>query len=466
MTEQALTVQTQNSSVAPRYISIFEDPDAFGKKMQIAEALSRTQFVPEAFRGRAEDCLVALDMAARLELNPLAVFPDLYVIDNRASFSSKFLIALVNRSGLFTRIEYDEGVDGDAEVTFTDWGANKGEKKKTRGKLPNYYATASFTELASGRSFSSPRIDVRFAEKNGWVEKMGSKWRSMPELMVRYRSAAILIRTTCPELVMGLEWAEDLEDARPVIPQERVIEIESARGAGASGRSLAAVPLQTGGLAALKKKLREAANEDELRVIGREIADAGLSDHDRDELREAYAERRSELAAGYSTVRATTGSRPVETDAVALRPEVPHRKRPMGAAGEDVLTELSLWNAIKLATNEDALQRMRESIELSLEEGTIDESVANRLFSAIDARAGELAGEPQDSGTEQQKTYARNLADAIKEAAKQGDEELLAKQLENVASWAGDGWITLKQREELTALAEAKKKEIENGNKN
>ena len=116
-------------------------------------------------------------------------------------------------------------------------------------------------------------------------------------------------------------------------------------------------------------------------------------------------------------------------------------------------------NAIKLATNEDALQRTRESIELSLEEGTLDESVANRLFSAIDARAGELAGD-QDSGTEQQKTYARNLADAIKEAAKQGDEELLDKQLENIASWAGDGWITQKQREELTALAEAKKKEL------
>ena len=488
MTEQALTVQTQNSSVAPRYISIFEDPDAFGKKMQIAEALSRTQFVPEAFRGRAEDCLVALDMAARLELNPLAVFPDLYVIDNRASFSSKFLIALVNRSGRFTRIEYDEGVDGEADVTFTDWGANKGEKKKTRGKLPNYYATASFTELASGRSFSSPRIDVRFAEKNGWVEKMGSKWRSMPELMVRYRSAAILIRTVCPEIVMGLEWAEDLEDAASSGSQyapERVIEIESVSGADYRPASLGGRPLPTGGLAAqatngseydrptarlardaspgsgpaLKKKLREAANEDELRAIAREIADAGLSDHDRDELRKAYAERRSELAAGFSTVRATTGSRPVETDAVALRPEVPHRKRPTGAAGEEVLSELSLMNAIKLATNEDALQRTRESIELSLEEGTLDESVANRLFSAIDARAGELAGD-QDSGTEQQKTYARNLADAIKEAAKQGDEELLAKQLENVASWAGDGWITLKQREELTALAEAKKKEL------
>lgn len=120
-------------------------------------------------------------------------------------------------------------------------------------------------------------------------------------------------------------------------------------------------------------------------------------------------------------------------------------------------------NAIKLATNEDALQRTRESIEWLLEEGTIDESVANRLFSALDARAGELAGglpQDKDSGTEQQKTYARNLADAIKEAAKQGDEELLDKQLENVASWAGDGWITLKQRDELTALAEAKKKEL------
>lgn len=460
MTEQALTVQSQISGVptAPqgRYVSIFEDPETFVKKMQIAEALSRTQFVPEAFRGRAEDCLVALDMAARLELNPLAVFPDLYVIDNRASFSSKFLIALVNRSGRFTRIEYEEGIDGEADVTVTDWGANKGEKKKTRAKLPNYYATASFTELTTGRSFSSPRIDVRFAEKNGWVEKLGSKWRSMPELMVRYRSAAILIRTTCPELVMGLEWAEDLldqrSDAGPQYAGGRPIEIEAVHAAGSSGRSLAAVPVQRpkANVTDFKTRLRQAKSEDELRGIAKEIADAEVSDYERVDLREEYARKKREFS----------------TDS-GRKPDANQRASGAGVSktpGEEVLSELALMNAIRNATNADALQRVRESIEFAIEEGRIESDVASRLFDAIDQRADELSEEPE-SATDQQKSYARNLADAIREAATKGDAELLDKQIANATSWRDSGYITEKQRDDLIALAEAKKKELSLANK-
>ncbi|MBR4750791.1 MAG: recombinase RecT, partial [Thermoguttaceae bacterium] len=171
------------------YVSVFEDPSTYKAKMEIASALSRTPFVPESFRGKAEDCLVALDMAGRLGLNPLAVFPDIYVIDNRASFSSKFLIALVNRSGRFSRIRFEEGIDGEVEVTFSGWGDARGQRRTWKEKVPNYYSIATFKELSSGEVFTSPRIDMKFAEKNGWVQKNGSKWQTKPQIMCRNRSA-------------------------------------------------------------------------------------------------------------------------------------------------------------------------------------------------------------------------------------------------------------------------------------
>ena len=246
-----------------RYVSVFENPEKYNSKIKIADALSRTQFVPDAFRGKAEDCLVALDMAARLDLNPLAVFPDIYVIDNRASFSSKFLIALVNRSGRFSRIKFDEGVDGETEVTFSGWGDQRGQRKTWKEKVPNYYSIASFTELSSGETFTSPRVDIKFAEKNGWVQKNGSKWQTMPQIMCRYRSASILIKSTCPEIVMGMEWADDLQDAR-----EEPVEYDDAHW--------------------LHDAIANAKTPEELADVGKIIAQTNVSPNELRELRAEY----------------------------------------------------------------------------------------------------------------------------------------------------------------------------------
>lgn len=263
---------TEITKQEPRYISVFEDPATFASKIKIADALSRTQFVPEAFRNKPEDCLVALDMASRLDLNPLAIFPDIYVIDNRASFSSKFLIALVNRSGRFSRIRFEEGVDGETEVTFSGWGDARGQRKTWKEKIPNCWARASFQELSSGETYTSPKIDMKFAEKNGWVQKNGSKWQTMPQIMCRYRAASILIKSVCPEIVMGLDWAEDLQDARddrPVSVVDKraetlslaIDQAQSQEELTSVGRMIAATQVPKSELNALRTKFKKRADE-------------------------------------------------------------------------------------------------------------------------------------------------------------------------------------------------------------
>ncbi|MBQ2059258.1 MAG: hypothetical protein II488_05735, partial [Firmicutes bacterium] len=42
------------------------------------------------------------------------------------------------------------------------------------------------------------------AKAEGWLTKAGSKWQTMPELMLTYRSAAFFARTICPDLAMGM----------------------------------------------------------------------------------------------------------------------------------------------------------------------------------------------------------------------------------------------------------------------
>ena len=44
------------------------------------------------------------------------------------------------------------------------------------------------------------------------MNKNGSKWKTMPEQMLKYRAAAFFARTECPEVLMGFQTAEETED--------------------------------------------------------------------------------------------------------------------------------------------------------------------------------------------------------------------------------------------------------------
>jgi hypothetical protein len=46
----------------------------------------------------------------------------------------------------------------------------------------------------------------------GWLNKSGSKWQTMPELMFRYRCAAFFARTFCPDVLNGLQTADEVRD--------------------------------------------------------------------------------------------------------------------------------------------------------------------------------------------------------------------------------------------------------------
>ena len=48
---------------------------------------------------------------------------------------------------------------------------------------------------------------MEMAVKEGWYGKNGSKWQTMPELMLRYRSASFFGKLYAPELLMGLKYA-------------------------------------------------------------------------------------------------------------------------------------------------------------------------------------------------------------------------------------------------------------------
>lgn len=50
------------------------------------------------------------------------------------------------------------------------------------------------------------------------MTKNGSKWRTMPKLMLAYRAAAFFGRLYAPELLLGIHSDDELNDIAPSIP--------------------------------------------------------------------------------------------------------------------------------------------------------------------------------------------------------------------------------------------------------
>lgn len=156
---------------------------------------AQSDLVPQAFRGNIANCMIAFDMAKRMGANVLSVMQNLYVVHGTPAWSAKFAISMFNTCGRFSAIRYR--FDGDAD---------------------EYGCTAFSTELSTGEIIESPKITWKLVKNEGWLNKNGSKWKTMPDLMFRYRAAAYLIATTAPELLNGLRTQEEMED---VFGQER-----------------------------------------------------------------------------------------------------------------------------------------------------------------------------------------------------------------------------------------------------
>jgi hypothetical protein len=57
---------------------------------------------------------------------------------------------------------------------------------------------------------------MAMAKKEGWSTKSGSKWLTLPDLMIRYRAAAFWGRLYIPELLVGIQSQEEVVDIEPV----------------------------------------------------------------------------------------------------------------------------------------------------------------------------------------------------------------------------------------------------------
>lgn len=191
----------------------------FETYQRIAKPLSESKFVPSQYRGNIGDCTIAVEMAARLGVFPLTVMQNLCIVKGNPTWKSKFLIACVNTCGRYTTLDYHIEIDGNVgDVMYKTWqrgdDGNNHEIQKPFDSpmLDNLSCVAFATEKSTGRLLQSPVASIRMAIQEGWYTKDGSKWPSMPELMLRYRAASLWVATFAPEISMGFRTEEEERD--------------------------------------------------------------------------------------------------------------------------------------------------------------------------------------------------------------------------------------------------------------
>ncbi len=193
----------------------------FEVQQRMAQMFAKSQIVPKQYQNNIADCAIALDMAMRMNCNPLTVMQNLVIVQGRPTWQSQFLIACINQSGRFTTMQFrqwQDGVVGKIEYEDNVWDEvsrrNKLVKKTFDGtNVPNYCCQAFATEKSTGETVTGAEISVRMAVMERWYTKSGSKWQTMPKQMLIYRAAAFFQRAYCPEISMGFHTTDEIQDA-------------------------------------------------------------------------------------------------------------------------------------------------------------------------------------------------------------------------------------------------------------
>ena len=184
-----MPTERQNVSISMDTVGGFE------LLQRAASLFANSSLVPDQFRRNMPNCAIAMNMALRMKADPLFVMQSMYIVHGKPSWSSSFLIAMFNNAGRYSGIKY---------------------RFKGKPNTDEFGCQAYATDLSTEEEIAGPYVTLGMAKAEGWTTKAGSKWKTMPDLMLRYRAAAFMIRTVAPEIAMGIYTSEEMHDVYDV----------------------------------------------------------------------------------------------------------------------------------------------------------------------------------------------------------------------------------------------------------
>ena len=172
----------------------------FNALMKVAEAFSKTSIIPAAYQNKPDDCMIAIDMANRMQVSPMFVMQNLYVVKGKPSWSGQACMSLIKANPEYQNVRpvYT------GEKGTNSWGCYIQAVRRDTG------------EVVKG-----PEVTIGIAKAEGWFSKKDkygnetSKWQTMPELMLAYRASAFFARIYIPNSLMGCRVEGEIADIHP-----------------------------------------------------------------------------------------------------------------------------------------------------------------------------------------------------------------------------------------------------------
>lgn len=169
----------------------FSNRENFQSIFDIGKMFASSQLVPQSYQNKPMDCTIAIDMANRMGVSPMMVMQNLYVVKGNPQWSGQACMSLIRGSGQYKNVRpvYTGKRDTDS------WGCYIQAEDKTTGEL-----------------IRGSEVTIKMAKDEGWYNKPGSKWKTMPEQMLAYRASAFFARVYIPNALMGVSVEGEVED--------------------------------------------------------------------------------------------------------------------------------------------------------------------------------------------------------------------------------------------------------------
>jgi len=180
----------EETILMPLKASMFFHVAKFELAQRVAKVFASSTMVPTHFQNNIGNCLIALNLAERMDVDPFMLMQNMYIIHGKPAIEAKLAIAALNSSGKFSPLEYHMENENTESWSCVAYAHRKDSKEKLLG----------------------PKVSLAMAKAEGWTSKQGSKWKTLPELMLKYRSAMFFIRTYAPEVMLGMQSREEVWD--------------------------------------------------------------------------------------------------------------------------------------------------------------------------------------------------------------------------------------------------------------
>lgn len=183
---------------------------------QIARELAKSSLVPQAFQGKPEDIVVAMQLGAEIGLAPMQALQSIAVVNGRPSVFGDGFLAVVKGSPLCVGHQEWWEVDGQrvARVQVADLA-----KDSTT-------AVCSFWRRGATEPYVNS-FSVGEARRSKLWDK-GGNWAAYPQRMLMWRARSWAGRDAFPDVLRGIAMAEEAQDYD--VPR---VTVDTIPGAGA-----------------------------------------------------------------------------------------------------------------------------------------------------------------------------------------------------------------------------------------